>query len=404
MVNYIPPKDWLIYDRQAVFGPLTEAKAAVLSLMNMPYQRSWVEALQAIQLKREVAGTSKIEGADFTDRELDLALKETAEQLVTRSQKQAHAAMKAYKWISNLEKDRPINCDLIKEIHALIIGDADSDHCEPGAIRRKDENVVFGIPPHRGCEGGEECEQLFKLLGSSVQREFRDHELLIQALALHYHFAAMHPFLDGNGRTARAVEALMLQRAGLTDHLFIAMSNYYYDEKTAYLSALSSVEAPNYDLTPFLLFGLKGIKIQCERLFKEIRSNVSKSIFKNTMYDLFGRLQTERRAVIAKRHIAILNRMLEIEEMTTHELLRALHPMYESLKVGRKAVVRDLIHLLNVGALAYDSKKQIVAINLNWPQTITESGFMEAVRKMPKAKSYSFPTVPEAIQPSSLLG
>ena len=38
----------------------------------------------------------------------------------------------------------------------------------------------------------------------------------------------MHPFVDGNGRTARALEALMLQRAGLRDSSFIAMSNYYY--------------------------------------------------------------------------------------------------------------------------------------------------------------------------------
>jgi Fic family protein len=38
---------------------------------------------------------------------------------------------------------------------------------------------------------------------------------VIQALALRYHFAAMHSFMDGNGRTARALEALMLQRVGL---------------------------------------------------------------------------------------------------------------------------------------------------------------------------------------------
>jgi Fic family protein len=41
----------------------------------------------------------------------------------------------------------------------------------------------------------------------------------------------MHPFLDGNGRTARALEALMLQRTGLRDTLLIAMSNYSYEQK-----------------------------------------------------------------------------------------------------------------------------------------------------------------------------
>ncbi len=33
----------------------------------------------------------------------------------------------------------------------------DDDHCEPGKLRRRDDNVIFGIPPHRGCEGGAEC-------------------------------------------------------------------------------------------------------------------------------------------------------------------------------------------------------------------------------------------------------
>jgi hypothetical protein len=38
--------------------------------------------LQAMELKREVAGTSKIEGADFTDRELDEALTGTIQSAV----------------------------------------------------------------------------------------------------------------------------------------------------------------------------------------------------------------------------------------------------------------------------------------------------------------------------------
>jgi Fic family protein len=246
------------------------------------------------------------------------------------------------------------------------------------------------IPPHRGCEGGEDCASAFNRLGGSVQREFRDHDLLVQALSLHYHFATMHPFMDGNGRTARAVEALMLQRAGLTDHLFIAMSNYYYDEKTAYLTALSAVEQPDYDLTPFLLFGLKGIQIQCDRLFKEIRNNVSKSIFKNTVYDLFGRLQNQRRTVIAKRHMAILKIMLEKEAISFGDLAALIDPIYTSLKAGRKGMINDLTHLLGVGALTYDGENSVLKIDLDWPKSITETSFRANLKKLPKSKAYSF--------------
>lgn len=397
MIKYVTPKNWLNYDIRPLIQSLTEAKAAVLSLVNIPYQRSWVEALQAVQLKSEVAGTSKIEGADFTDRELNLALTETPEQLVTRSQKQAHAAMKAYKWIAALPKDRPVTCDLIREIHAIIIGDADSDHCEPGVIRKSGINVTFGLPPHRGCEGGKDCEVAFEKLGDALQREFQGHDQLIQALALHFHFAAMHPFLDGNGRTARAVEALMLQRSGLTDHLFIAMSNYYYDEKTNYLSALSAVQPPDYDLTPFLAFGLKGIKIQCERLFEEIRWNVTKSIFINTMHELFGRLQTQRKAVIAKRHIQILNILLQYKEMPLSDVFRQTEFIYKGLKAGSKAQLRDLIHLLDMGAvkmrhekISESEERSFMRANLDWPKEITHNGFMELAKKMPRAKEYSF--------------
>src|SRR5271170_7612417 len=87
-IPYLTPQNWLNYDFAAIASSLVDAKAAVLSLVTMPYQRNWIEALQKIQLKREVAGTSKIEGAEFTDRELDVALKQdaTPDELLTRSQ------------------------------------------------------------------------------------------------------------------------------------------------------------------------------------------------------------------------------------------------------------------------------------------------------------------------------
>src|ERR1700737_1801105 len=263
-IAYRVPEDWIKYDFTAIAPNLVEAKAAVLSLVTMPYQRNWVEALQQMQLKREVAGTSRIEGAEFTDRELDVALKQnaTADELLTRSQRQAHAAVQTYRWISGLPNDRALDSDLVREVHRRIVTGCDEDHCEPGAFRNLDYNVTFGIPRHRGCEGGSACEEAFNHLMLAVGSTYKAHDLLIQALALHYHIAAMHPFMDGNGRTARALEALVLQRAGLTHNAFIAMSNYYYEEKDSYLKSLGAVRATGHDLTAFLLLGLAGITLQ----------------------------------------------------------------------------------------------------------------------------------------------
>jgi Fic family protein len=293
MIRYELPKRWILYDASAVMTALVEAKAAVQALTTLPYQKSWVEALQELQLKREVAGTSRIEGAEFTERELDEAVRPNVspEELRTRSQRQANAAMRTYRWIGELPADRPISADLVREVHRRLVTGCDEDHCPPGVLRGRDYNVIFGIPQHRGAEGGPPCEEAFAGLLQAAQTEFRDHDPLVQAMALHYHLAAMHPFLDGNGRTARAMEALVLRRAGLTDRAFVAMSNYYYDEKPAYLRILSEVRQGGHDLTPFLIFALQGVRVQCERLTAEIRKQMQRALFRDTMYSLFNRLE-----------------------------------------------------------------------------------------------------------------
>lgn len=201
----------------------------MLALTMMPYQRSWADQLQQLQLKREVAGTSRIEGAEFTERELDAAMEQTPAQLATRSQRQAAAAIRTYRWIGRLPADRPVDDTLIKEIHSQLVTGCDDDHCPPGQFRGPDQDVTFGAPRHRGVDGGDSCVAALCELLSAISSDFHGHDPLVQALALHYHIAAMHPFLDGHGRTARALEALMLQRVGLRDTLFIAMSNYYYE-------------------------------------------------------------------------------------------------------------------------------------------------------------------------------
>lgn len=393
MIKYFLPENWLKYDPTKVADSLTKAKATVLSLTNIPYQRSWVDQLQVVQLKREVAGTSRIEGADFTDKELDLAMSESPEELFTRSQKQAAAAVRTYKWIAKFPSDRAIDAEAIFEIHRLIITGADDDHCAPGKLRQQDFNVSFGVPPHRGAEGGSECEKAFYQLCSVIQREMRNHDPLIQALALHYHFAAMHPFMDGNGRTARALEALMLQRIGLRDTLFIAMSNYYYEEKSNYLTVLAKVRASAHDLTEFLNFGLKGVEQQCNKLFQEIKTNVSKALFLNTMYDLFNRLRSPRKKVIADRQMKVLKLLLDKEKCDLEFLRNSTAPSYQSLKNPFTALIRDLNYLIQLNAIsarkAGESEYQI-EIRLQWPTEITESQFFKAVKKMPKSKTLNF--------------
>lgn len=393
MTKYEMPTKWVRYDGTAIVRELTEAKGSIMLLKSIPYQRRWVDALQEMQLKLEVAGTSKIEGADFSGGELDAAMKQTPEELLTRSQKQAHAATETYRWIENIPADRPLNEDLILEVHRRMISGADDDHCPPGKFRERDQNVVFGTPQRRGAEGGEECQKAISCLVLAAEKEFIQHDALIQALAVHYHLGAIHPFLDGNGRTARALEALMLQRAGLRQTAFIAMSNYYYDEKKSYLTSLNESGNAGHDLTPFLKCGLRGVAIQSQRLGNEIRIHVSKEVFRSLAHDLFTRLVSPRKSIIAKRQLAILELLLGVSEIDFVEMVKALTDTYKSVKNPRKALVRDTNHLGSLGAISINQTKEnrfIISARLEWPSEITESRFFEMLKTLPKAKSRSF--------------
>ena len=301
--------------------------------------------------------------------------------------------MNTYRWIAQLPGNQPIDEALIRETHRRIVTGCDDDHCPPGELRTSGQNVIFGMPQHRGADGGAECHRAFGRLCEAVQRDFRAHDLLIQALALHYHIGAMHPFLDGNGRTARALEALVLQRGGLRDALFVAMSNYYHEEKPGYLRALSESVAAGHDLTPFLAFGLTGIAAQCRRLSDQINLHVRKMMFRDVMYKMFNRLESTRKRFIAKRQVAILNTLLDRGPLTHAELYAAVRSNY-GVKNPVTAFGRDIVDLFVLETITPIVANEAVdtrwSIRLGWPTEVTETEFFKRIKTMPKAKASEF--------------
>ncbi len=380
------------YNLSSVADELVNAKTVILSLKEIPYYRGWTDRLQQMELRREIQGTTRIGGAVFTEREYDEAIKDSALQLSTRSQRQVRAVWKTYKWISTVHDDRSISIDLIQDMHRKIIVGADDDRCPPGIFRTRDQEVVFGQPPQKGVEGGIKCLRALTTMCNVLQWEYRDHDPMIMALAAHYHFMAIHPFLVGNGRMARALGALMLQRAGLRSTCFIAMSNYYHDEKTEYLEALAEVKTANDDLTPFLKFGLRGIAQQSKRLMNEIKLQLQKALFRDLMRDLFGRFRTPHKKVIAQRQMAIMNLLLDEEILCLDEIFTRVESYYVSLRVPMKALLRDLSGLHMLGTINVKVKGGDVYIEprLEWPTRVNDTEFFKIARKLPKIKNLIF--------------
>jgi hypothetical protein len=183
----------------------------------------------------------------------------------------------------------------------------------------------------------------------------------------------------------------MLQRARPRDSLFVAMSNYYYDEKDEYLRTLSDVRLAGHDLTAFLKFGLEGIAKQCSRLLAEVRTHISKSLFRDVMAQLYGRLTSARKRALADRQLQILTLLLDADEpIELWDLYGRLSKHYAGMKVPVRAFLRDMTHVKQLKAIRLapsGDNEVLVSVRLEWPTEITDTEFYKAIGNLPKAKT-----------------
>ena len=394
--RYISPQHWIRYDAAAVFNLLVEAKTAANVLRRMPYLHQWIEQAHEEQLRLEASGTSRIEGAEFTPREQEEALASESPQHtgLTHSQRQLKCADATYRWLQTQPANRPVTSEFIKEIHRRIVAGCDDDHCEPGALRPDGWNVTFGTPTCRGAGGGSECQTAFYNLCSAVAGSFGQHDPIIQAVAVHYHLGAMHPFGDGNGRTARALEAFMLRRAEVNDVVMVSLSNYYYEHKDEYLVLLYQSRQNGHDITPFLLFALRAIIDRCNSLTDEIAENHRRILFREFARSLFGQLRSPRRRVLAERQLQILDVLLDGDSIDWNDLAKRAQTHYEYLKYPDQALLRDILGLLDLEAILFDDDGEFT-LNLDWPQQFSESKLLERYEGMPSAASTNHPAMAE---------
>ena len=395
------PQQWVRYNLSEVDMPLVEAKTSAGVLNRLPYLHNWIEQVHEEQLRLEAVGTTRIEGAQFSVRQQEEVLSsDTAPaSSLTHSQRQLRAANDTYRWLRSVEPSRLINTDFVLDIHRRIVTGCDDDRCEPGKLRRDGDNVTFGNPVCRGAIGGPELSNAFNSLIQAISGELRNHDPIVQALATHYHIGAMHPFGDGNGRTARALEAFMMRRAGVNDMVMVSLSNYYYEYQEEYRAALYESRARGHDLTPFLKFALPAVVNRCDALADEISTQIKRILYRQIANSLFGRLRSPRRRVLVERQFQIVEMLLNDGAIHLSEIVDKAIGYYQGLKFPVRAMERDLAGLLVLNALKINGL--YIDVNLNWPQQFSESELLERYENMPSVAPSGHPAAADL---SRLLG
>ncbi len=152
--------------------------------------------------------SNAIEGNTLTLRETDMVLRGlTIDQKPLKDHLEVIGHRDAFDYVSELVKERtPINESVIKQIHFLVLADKKDDR---GVYRRVPVSIMGA--QHEPVQPYLIQPKMEQLLLDFV--ESKEH-IVTKLARFHVEFEAIHPFIDGNGRTGRLLVNLELMKAG----------------------------------------------------------------------------------------------------------------------------------------------------------------------------------------------
>ena len=190
-----------------------------------------------------------------------------------RDEREVRNYFKAMEWIEQeLEKGTDLSEDVIKEIHSLVYSGKNKQseyRLTHNRVSNHNGEVIY-MPPEFA-----DVPHLMNEVTQWVNTEIKKGELpppIIAGLA-HYQFVTIHPYMDGNGRTARLLTGYILHRTGYGMKGLYSLEEYYAKNLQGYYDALDVGGNHNYyfgreqgDVTPFLEYFLQGMADSYEKV------------------------------------------------------------------------------------------------------------------------------------------
>jgi Fic family protein len=211
-----------------VSADVTDAESAIHVLNAQATTLTGLEGVARLLLRAEAVASSKIEGLEVGGRRLLHA--EVARELGEKSRdltaEEVLGNIEAMTWaVNTIGPTQKIDLDHIREIHRrLVLGTRLEPH---GGVIRDRQNWIGG-GDYSPCEAQfvppppQEVERLLGDLCNFCNGD--DLPAIAQAAIAHAQFETIHPFVDGNGRTGRALIHVVLRRRGLVPRVFPPIS------------------------------------------------------------------------------------------------------------------------------------------------------------------------------------
>lgn len=228
-------------------------------------------------LMDEAAESSMIEGA-ATTRKVAVEMLRTGRTPRDKSERMVLNNYVAMQWMKQ-RVSRPLSTEMLAELQAMLTDGTNPDD-ERGRLRRPDEDVrvwderanesIFVPPPAEALPA--RLEKLCEFANQTHAGTSFLHPIL-KACILHFMIGYEHPFVDGNGRTARAIVYWFALRNGYDIFEFIPISELIRAGYAAYPQAYLDSEQDEGDLTYFIVYHLdiieRSIDVFMDRLAHE---------------------------------------------------------------------------------------------------------------------------------------
>jgi Fic family protein len=235
--------------------------------------RRWFGSLRRSTMARAIQGSNSIEGYHAT---LDDAMAAVENEPVSDERTETARAIKGYRdaltFIFQLAGDPhfEINGQLLKSLHFMMLGFDLTKYpgqWRPGSVYVVDSRsgeTVYAAP------GAEAVNLLIEELVSYLRNSAEP--LVIKAAMAHLNLTLIHPFKDGNGRMARAVQTLVMTRGGALHPVFSSIEEWLGLHTQEYYGALTTTAegkwSPARSARPWIRFCLKAHYQQAETLIR----------------------------------------------------------------------------------------------------------------------------------------
>lgn len=349
-----------VWKRYGISFFLTNSMQRLCHYFDMNFGGSWgnnsliphksKEQYLISSLMEEAISSSQMEGASTTRKVAkEMLRKEISPR--SRSEQMIYNNYVSIRFIVE-NKDKPLTKELLQQIHSLMTYKTLENPEDEGRFRENDNIVVENSITHEvvhtppGYTDIPEFVESLCNFFNDMEKEVFVHPI-IRAIIVHFMIAYVHPFVDGNGRTARALFYWYMLKSGYWLTEYLSISRVIYKSKASYEKAYLHAEADGNDIGYFISYHLRALELA----FQELKHYIDKKSQQQQTFDFIklGNLN-DRQAVI----LSLLNENPHLV-LTIKELQNRFAVSHPTVKLDMDALVeRGFIEKVPVNKVKFN--------------------------------------------------